>query len=67
MNPLRLLGVFALVTGSGVLLSEPLLGPGRFQELTGSTLESLWLGCIAVALLGAIAIAASRTTTHLRE
>ena len=56
VNATRLLGALALATGGTLLVSEPLLGPELFAELTGTTLGSLRLVCALAIGLGALAV-----------
>jgi hypothetical protein len=60
MSLTRLLGALALATGGSLLLSELLLGQDFFQELMGTTLAPLRLGCVMAIVLGALAVRLGR-------
>ena len=56
MNITRLLGTLALATGSGLLLSGPLIGRDLLVELAGESVASLRLVCAAAIGLGVLAV-----------
>lgn len=60
MNPPQILGLLAVIIGSGLLLVEPLIGPDRFLDLTGTTLALLWPACVSVIAVGVCAIGVGR-------
>jgi hypothetical protein len=53
----RLLGTLALATGSGLLLSGPLIGQDLLSELAGESVASLRLVCAVAIGLGVLAVA----------
>lgn len=54
---MRLLGTLTLATGSGLLLSGPLIGQDLLSELAGESVASLRLICAIAIGLGAVALA----------
>jgi len=50
------LGIFALAAGGSLLVSEPLLGPDLFAEVTGIHMTSLYPLCAVNILAGAVAM-----------
>jgi hypothetical protein len=60
MNPTQLLGALTLTAGCTLLVSEPVLGPDRLLELTGTTLVSLRPACVIAIGLGILAIGVGR-------
>lgn len=64
MNPMRVLGGFALAIGGGMLGGEALLGREQFAELTGGSLSFLWPMCIVTIILGSLAVALGRREEH---
>src|SRR5262245_45505281 len=53
----RLVGTLTLATGSGLLLSGPLIGQDLLLELVGESAVSLRLICIIAIVLGLLATA----------
>ena len=56
MNITHLLGTLAGATGSGLLLSGPLMGQDLLMELAGEGVVSLRLVCAAAVALGVLAV-----------
>lgn len=56
----QILGLLAVVIGSGLLLAESLIGPDCFLDLTGTTLALLWPACVAIIAIGVGAIGVGR-------
>jgi hypothetical protein len=50
------LGIFALAAGGSLLLSEPVLGPDLFAEVTGIHMTSLYPLCAVNIMAGAVAM-----------
>jgi hypothetical protein len=53
----RLLGTLTLATGSGLLLSGPLIGQDLLMELAGESVAPLRLTCVVAVVLGVAAVA----------
>jgi hypothetical protein len=56
MTVTSVLGIFAFAAGGSLLLSEPVLGPDLFTEVTGIPVTSLYPLCAANLMAGAIAM-----------
>ena len=57
MNMPSLLGTISLATGSGLLLSGPLLGHDLLIELIGENVATFRFICVLAVVLGILAIA----------
>jgi integrase len=55
VNLTQLLGMLALATGGGLLLSEPLIGQDLLTEWAGDSVAPLRLVCAVAIVLGAVA------------
>ncbi len=64
MNPTRIFGVLAFVTGGGALGSALLLGQEYIAELTDGSFSLLWPMCVLVMMLGSGAIVLSIREEH---
>ena len=58
------LGIFALAAGGSLLLSEPVLGPDLFAEVTGIHVTSLYPLCAVNILAGAVAMKVGLQEEH---
>ena len=56
MTVTHALGIFALAAGGSLLVSEPLLGPDLFAEVTGIHMTSLYPLCAMNIMAGAVAM-----------
>jgi hypothetical protein len=56
MTVTSIVGIFALAAGGSLLLSEPVLGPDLFTEVTGIPVTSLYPLCAVNILAGAVAM-----------
>jgi hypothetical protein len=56
MTVTSIVGIFALAAGGSLLLSEPVLGPDLFTEVTGIHVTSLYPLCAVNILAGAVAM-----------
>ena len=56
MTVTHALGIFALAAGGSLLLSEPVLGPDLFTEVTGIHMTSLYPLCAVNIMAGAVAM-----------
>jgi hypothetical protein len=56
MTITSVVGIFALAAGGSLLLSEPVLGPDLFTEVTGIPVTSLYPLCAVNILAGAVAM-----------
>lgn len=56
MTVTSILGIFAFAAGGSLLLSEPVLGPDLFTEVTGIHVTSLYPLCAVNILAGAVAM-----------
>ena len=59
MTITHVLGIFALAAGGSLLVSEPMLGPDLFAEVTGLHVTALYPLCAVNLAAGALILSAS--------